>query len=299
MVKPPMQQQNNLVGIFYMVTSYVFYSMVNCIVKLLGDTISSYNIAFFRYLFSFLTIIPFLWLVEFKFKGLVKDLNIYNVLRAALSFLSMVWFAAGLANTPLNEAMALTFTTPVFMSIMAILWLKEKSTVDKWAAIFIGLIGGLIIANPHATSFNYSSLYIVGACFLWALTTIVVKILSNKQDPIVISFYMSLLTVPISLPYFLYKPYMPTAKEALLLLALGAFYNLALVTSAKAYQLIQLTVAAPFDFLRMMLGSILGCIVFDETIADKTIVGSLLIIAGSTLAVGRGIRNKLKNSIHQ
>jgi drug/metabolite transporter (DMT)-like permease len=223
-----------------------------------------------------------------NFKEDIKSFNIYNVLRAGISFLSMTWFAAGLAGTPLNKAMSLTFITPVFMSLIGIIWLKEKSTIEKWTAIFIGLLGGIIIENPFG-GFNYSSLYIIGACVLWAITGMVMKILSQRQDPITITFYMSLLTVPISLPYFIYDPYLPNPKECIIMLMLGFFYNLAQITATKAYQLTQLTVVAPFDFLRMILGIILGYMFFDEVVSDNTIFGSILVILGTTLVAGKEI----------
>jgi|GEM_PF-1642858 len=294
MARVPKQKTDDLLGIGYMVTSYCLYAVVNCLVKVLGGHISSYNVAFFRYLFSLITLIPFLSIAEFNFKKDIKAFNGYNIMRSAISFVSMMWFSAGLAGTPLNKAMSLTFITPIFVSIMGIFWLKEKSSIEKWIAIFIGLIGGVIIENPASGVLDYSSLYIIGSCFLWALTTLVIKILSEKQDPIMISFYMSLVTVPLSLPYFLYNPYIPTLKEVGIMVALGATYNLAQITGAKAYHLTKLTVVAPFDFMRMILGIVMGYIFFDEVVADNTIIGSVLIIMGATLAVYKEAKAKVR-----
>jgi len=276
-----------MAGIIYILLSCVFFSVFNCVVKILGHSISSYNIAFFRALFSLLTLCPFLFFIKFNFRKEFSSFIHYNIARVVLAFAGTYCFAAGMKGTTLNESVAITFVTPILTSLMAIFWLKDKPSIEKWIAISIGLAGVTIILNPNVDSFNYYSLYILGACVIWASSSIIMKILSKDLAPLLMVFYVSLLTTMVAMPYFLYNPYIPSKQELIILFAMGALHNLAQILMIKAYQMTKLSVVAPFDFMRLVLGAVFGYLFFNEVISDRTIIGAIMIICGCTLIVGK------------
>lgn len=273
-----------------MLLACCFYAGFNCMVKLLGNSVSSYNVAFFRALFSLLTLLPFMIGIKFNLHKAASSFNKFNILRSVVSFASMFLFAQGLKGAPLNQAMAISSLTPIFTSLLAFALLKDKPSIEKWIAIFISLAGGIMIIKPDTESFNFALIYIVEASILWALTSVIMKTLTQSQGPLLMLFYLSLLSVIMATPYFIFNPYVPSGRELLLMIMMGALYNAAQVCTAIAYTLTKLSVVAPFDFARIILNAALGALFFNEVIEDNTIMGAILIILGTSLVIGNEYR---------
>lgn len=100
-------------------------------------------------------------------------------------------------------------------------------------------------------------------------------------------FYVSLLTTIIAMPYFLYTPYIPNEQELMILLIMGILHNIAQILMIKAYQMTKLSVVAPFDFMRLVLGVVFGRFFFNELISNRTLAGAIIIIFGCTLIVNK------------
>lgn len=256
---------------------------------------SSYNIAFFRGVFSLITITPFIFFTKYNIFSGFRNFIHGNIARVILAFSGTYCFAEGLKHTPLNEAVAITFSTPILTSIMSVLWLKDKFNVEKCIAIFIGISGVAIILKPDITALNYSSLHVLAASFIWSLSSIIIKILSKDLPPVLMIFYVSLLTIIFSLPYFLYNPYIPTQNELILLFSTGALQNIAQILMIHAYRNAHLSVVTPFDFMRLILAAFLGIMFFDEKIESHTLFGAVMIISGCSLIAVK--EKKLKSKI--
>ncbi len=285
------------IGIYFIILSCVFYSGLNAVIKLAGLTMSSYNIAFFRGVFCLLTISPFLLFVKFDF---IKDLRDFiggNIARVLLAFGGTYCFAEGLKNTPLNEAVAITFSTPILTCLLSVIILKDKINIEKFIAIFLGIAGVWIILQPNMENINYSSLHVLAAAIIWSISSIIIKIISKSLSPVLMIFYVSLLTVTLSSAYFFSNPYIPSYEETKILLLMGILQNIAQLLMIRAYQKTNLSVIAPFDFIRLILGAILGSILFNEIIELRTITGAVLIIAGCLLVVKKEAKLKLMNKV--
>lgn len=290
-------KNDTTLAIYLIVLSCVFYSALNAVIKMAGLTISSYNIAFFRGVFCLITISPFLLFIKFDFVKDLRDFMGGNIARVLLAFGGTYCFAEGLKNTPLNEAVAITFSTPILTCLLSVVILKDRLNIEKFIAIFLGISGVCIILQPSIENVNYSSLHILAASLIWAVSSIIIKIISKSLSPVLMIFYVSLLTVTLSSAYFFANPYIPTYQEAKILFSMGVLQNIAQILMIRAYQKTNLSVIAPFDFIRLILGALLGSLLFNEIIELRTLAGAIMIIAGCSLVAKRESKSKLVDKV--
>lgn len=290
-------KNDTTLAIYLIVLSCVFYSALNAVIKLAGLTISSYNIAFFRGVFCLITIAPFLLFIKFDFVKDFRDFMGGNIARVFLAFGGTYCFAEGLKNTPLNEAVAITFSTPILTCILSVIILKDRLNAEKFIAIFLGISGVVIILQPSIENVSYSSFHILAASLIWAISSIIIKIISKSLSPVLMIFHVSLLTVALSSAYFFSNPYIPTYQEAKILFSIGVLQNIAQILMIRAYQKTNLSVIAPFDFIRLILGALLGSFLFNEIIELRTLAGAIMIIAGCSLVAKRESKSKLVDKV--
>lgn len=263
-----------------------FNASLTCMVRYLGENISPYTILFYRNFFSLLIIAPFA-LSDIRSN---KDSDLYkfsklNLARGVGGFLSMIFWFLGVVYLPITEAVALSFTLPLFVTIFAMIFLKERITYDKWLALLIGSIGVYLILLPGTTGFNKLSILVLVSTILWASTNIMVKSLTSSQSPQVIIFYMALTIFPLSIPFFIKNFHIPNLKEFVILILIACSSNIAQLFLAKAYKVTKVSVVIPFDFTRLIFASIFSFLLFSEIIKMHTIIGAALIIFGSFIVV--------------
>ena len=108
------------------------------------------------------------------------------------------WFTT-LSLMPLAEATALSFTAPLFTSVLAVLVLGEVMRLRRWTAVAIGFLGALIIVRPGFAAIQPAALLAIGTAAIWACSTILVKIMARTESAGAITTYMALLTTPLTL----------------------------------------------------------------------------------------------------
>lgn len=206
--------------------------------------------------------------------------------RATVGILAMeLWFHA-LALLPLTLATALSFTTPIFSTIVAITVLGEKAGLRRWGAIACGFAGMLIILRPGAGAISADALFVLASSLVMAVAGVLVKTLTRTETPETIVFYMALFMTPWSLLPAL-EHIRPLSTQALGLVALIALLStVAHLLLARAYMRAEMVVLMPFDFSRLVFTALMAYALFGETLDTPTVAGSLLIVA-STVYIAR------------
>src|SRR5205823_7318446 len=110
---------------------------------------------------------------------------------------------------PLSQAVALSFTAPLFATVGAALFLHEQVRRRRWAATVIGFLGVLIIARPEALGVSFGVALAIGSSVLSAAVTLIVKRLSRTESSSAIVTYMVLIMTPLSLVPALFVWQMP------------------------------------------------------------------------------------------
>ena len=102
----------------------------------------------------------------------VKPKNIsIQFLRSIFLFLSTVFFFYAISIISMAKALALAFVSPLIVTLLSSLLLKEKVGVHRWTAVFVGFIGALIIIQPGFIKINLATLAGLGTGIAYAAAT--------------------------------------------------------------------------------------------------------------------------------
>ena len=162
-VAEPLAARRNQIprGIAYMVASTVMFAGVNAIVKWELQTYPIGEVAFFRSLFAFLAvatmILPRTGIAVLRTRRYREHLQ-----RGLSQFGSMTCMFVAFRALSLGSAIAISFSAPLFTTLLSILILKERVGVHRWSALIVGFVGVLIITHPGAGMLTYGALFAVG-----------------------------------------------------------------------------------------------------------------------------------------
>ena len=192
------------------------------------------------------------------------------------------WFLA-LTMIPLAQVVAIEFTMPIWVAILAVAVLGERMGIWKTLAVVMGLVGVIIIVRPLGGEISKGQLIALAASFGFAASVIFVKSLIRTDKVVTILFWMLTIQSVIGLVPALQDWRSPSlyAWSWILVIAFCGAYSHYCMT--RALQHAEVTVVVPMDFLRVPLAAATGWLVYAETIDLFTGLGAVLILAGNLL----------------
>jgi drug/metabolite transporter (DMT)-like permease len=206
-------------------------------------------------------------------------------LRSLTGTVSLLFFVYALAHLPLADAIALSFTTPLWAIPVAALLLGERTPRARWIWTAIGFVGVVILLRPAGT-IHVAALAALASAILSANSATLTRGLSTTETPDRIVLYFTFFGALTSLPFALYWWQTPTPMQFVWLVVIGVLATLGLSCSARALSMSEVTFLAPFDFLRLPFAAILGFIFFAE-IPDLWMLIGVAVITASIYAIIR------------
>ena len=142
----------NILGLFYMLVSVTFFSLMDVLVKVTGEYALG-QILFFRSLFG---LIPIFFLIpKDRLKNFYKTQKIsLHFYRSIFGTVAMASIFIALRNLELAETVAMTFAGPIFVTLFSVFFLSEKVGLTRWSAVIIGFIGVIFISRPGFETAN-------------------------------------------------------------------------------------------------------------------------------------------------
>ena len=246
----------------------------------MGTRLDGMEISFFRFLFSMLTVLPFMITKGWSsFKTVNPSMHWW---RAIVGVAAIALFTYGLIFVPLAEVTVFSFTQPLFFMPLAILFLREKVSLGRWIAVILGFAGILVMIDPGSPSFNIYVFLPMGAALLFAVLDLMAKKMVSNESTLTMLFYFALGTTIAGLIPALMVWQTPNLRELLWLFALGAGANLIQVCLFKAFSATEASSLAPFRYVELVFSVFFGFMLFSESVKMKTLLGAAIII-GSTL----------------
>ncbi|PLX34080.1 MAG: RNA polymerase subunit sigma-54 [Hyphomicrobiales bacterium] len=255
------------------------------LIRMAAQRLDPFVVVFFRALFGLLIITPLMfWPRRISFRSPVPKLL---VLRGATAFLTMAtWFHA-LALLPTAEAVSLNFTAPLFVTLLAALFLGERIRWRRIAAIIAGMGGILIILQPgFETVLPAHFLPLLAALFM-ACGGVLVRRLVHDHHPNALIFYTNIAVFPLVTPFALMHWSSPSGMEWLFLLAIGATTTLTHQCLARAYRAAEAGLVAGLSFLRLPTAALAAWLVFNEWPGGNVWLGAAVIIGANILLARR------------
>jgi drug/metabolite transporter (DMT)-like permease len=204
-----------------------------------------------------------------------------QVARSALFCASTFLTFYALGFVPLATATAILFTSPLIVTALAPLLLRE--TVDRASALAVlaGFVGALIVARPGSGALHSSAFLILGSAAASAMTQILSRKVAGHDRPETTNTYMVLVgfvLASLALPFVWRWPADPW--DAVLLASLGIFGGLGHYCLVRAFELAPAPFVSPFNYVQILGAALLGFLVFGQ-VPDLWLWGGAAIIAGS------------------
>jgi drug/metabolite transporter (DMT)-like permease len=201
----------------------------------------------------------------------------------------MLWFAA-LPMVTLAELTAIGFSGPLFICLGAVLFLGERMTGARWAAVAVGFAGVLLVLKPWAgggfAGVSTGMLLMLASAPVFAGSFLVAKVLTrrDRSDVVVLwqHLWVSVLLAGFALAYWT----QPTPAQWGLLAACGFLGAGGHYCMVRAFRVADISAVQSVKFLELVWAAILGWIVFGTAPAGATVAGGLVILA-STLLLAR------------
>ena len=263
-----------------MLLSTLFFGLMAVVIRLATDTgIATAEIAFFRNAFGLLALLPFL-LRGGRAAIRTTQLPRY-VLRCAIGVASMLCGFWAIGHLPMAQAIALSYSAPLFVTIAAVIWLGEVVRRRRWTAVVLGFIGVLVIVRPGTEGFSTGSLVAVAAALLSAAVAIQIKQLAKVDAPDTIVFWTYVFWVPMSLLPALMDWSWPHGIAWLWLALIGVLGTGGQLFWTRALKLGEVSALTPISFMQLPLVTALAWLMFDEVVSHWTVAGALIIFAAN------------------
>lgn len=283
--------QHNLKAIYWMLAACLLASLMVTLVRYLSADINVLSMVFWRNVFGLVWFVP--WLCKARLKAFETTRMPIHISRAMAGLLGMwLWFYA-LTLVDLPIAVALSFTAPLLISLLAVFLLGERYSWGRWISLFVGFGGVLVILRPGTEAFDANMLWVIAAIHLWALSSILVRKLSRTEPAIKITFFMvSFMLIPSFLGALLMWQWPQTWQAWLGLAALGALANAFQYSLSTAIAKGEFQVIMPIDFTRLIFTAILAYWAFGQELDSYTFIGAGIITA---VAVYGGMRDAMRH----
>ena len=287
---------NSQKGILLIILGMSIFSIQDVLIKYLSETSSVFEIFFIRSIVGLLTISIYL---SFTNKKIIfkSQYPLLTLLRVILFFSAFLAFYISLSYLTLAEANTLFFTSPFFITIFSMIFLKEKIGIRRWSAIGIGFLGVIIVMNPTIDNLNLFYLLPVYCAICYSLSMVIIKITSDKDSVYsqIFHLYISALILTSLISLFIgdgtFNKYENPALQFLLrewtlsinentkfLFIIGLSGAAGFFCLHQAYRIASPPTIAPFEYILIFWSIFLGWIVFGDTLNLRVVVGILLIV---------------------
>ena len=243
------------------------------------------EVAFFRNAFGLLVLLPVL-LRPGHAPLRTQQLPRY-LLRSTLGLASMLCGFWALGHLPLSQAVSLSYSTPLFVTIAAAALLGEQVRARRWVAVALGFCGVLLIVRPGSTQFSTGTLVALMAALLSSIVAIQIKQLSATEPADRIVIWTTLLWVPMSLVPALGVWEWPQGITWLWVVAAGVFGTGGHMLWTRALKLGEVSALTPISFMQLPIVGLFGWLLFEEILDAWTVAGTLVILGSNAYIAHR------------
>ncbi|MDF1728831.1 MAG: DMT family transporter [Sulfitobacter sp.] len=270
--------------VWMFVTGFLFI-LVTALVKTMGPRLPSAEAAFLRYAMGLIFLLPAIGAVRaanltrrqwtlFSVRGLFHALGV------------ILWFYA-MTRIPIAEVTAINYLAPIYVTVLAAIFLGEKLAARRIIAVMLGLAGAVIILRPGFREISQGHLAMLVAAVVFAGSYILAKVLADEVAPSVVVAMLSIFTAiglaPFAIPVWI----MPTMTEVAILFAVALCATAGHYTMTLAYAAAPLTVTQPVTFLQLVWATILGLVAFGEQFDIWVVLGGAVILGSVSFITWR------------
>lgn len=270
-------------GMLLMSLAMACFGVMNVLIRMMADELPSLQLVFMRNMCSVALMLP--WMLRYGLRGMKTERLSRHVWRAAVGIGAMeAWFYA-VYLMPVNDSTAISFMTPIFVTILAVIFFGERIGVWRIGAIFCGFLGVMVITQPsHIGGLSLPVLIVLSSSLLMAIAGVLVKSLSRTDPPWRIVSYMALFMTLFSALPGIWVWQTPQLWHLAAAGMIGLLSTVAQICMAASYSRAPMVVLVPFDFTRLLFTALFAWLLIGEIPGANTWIGAVMIV-GSTLII--------------
>lgn len=280
-----------LLAIGCLTTSAFLFSIMGICIRYASHTVDNYTIVFFRNLVGLILFLPFIFKQGTEF---VKTEKLWmHTWRSIVGLAAMYGFFYAIAHLKLSNAMVFTYSSPIFIPLIAWLFLKEKITTAMLCAAVLGFIGVFCVAKPDQGLLNWISIIGISSSLLASMAFVTVRALTQTEPPERIVFYFCLIGSLLSvIPMFwVWRPYQ--LQELFFLIGAGILANVSQIFMSHAYRLAPAGQIAPVNYVAIIFAGLWGFLLWNEVPDLYSVIGFGIILSAILLCSPLTQRRKL------
>lgn len=272
-------------------------------IKWLSGDYPLHEVVFFRATTAILFTLTIFLPIEGGLKNLrTKRLPMHFLRGLCVVFANMMFFM-GLASLKVSDATAIFFVSPLIITLFSVLFLSERVGPWRWAGVFVGLIGVVVMVRPGTQSFQFAALFPIIAAIAYATLNTLTRKMGQTETASTMAFYIQLTFIVISagiglalgdgkfsgssdpsIEFILRAWVWPTLPDFAVMVFLGAASALGGYLISQAYRLCEASVVAPFEYVAMPMAILWGFLLFGD-LPDAVAWIGIILITGSGLFV--------------
>jgi drug/metabolite transporter (DMT)-like permease len=300
LAKSNLSTPSKVSGTLILVFGLFLFSIQDNIIKYFSDDYSVFQIVFIRGYIAMGIILVCMAFFSPQI-SLVSKRPLLMLARGLLGFGSYTSYYLAVAAMPLAEVVAITFTMPLFVTVMSALILKESVGPRRWAAVVIGFVGVLIIISPSGEFDLLAVIFAFTAAITYATHTIITRYLSKHDHPVTMALntiviftlssgllallmYYEIILVSSSHPslaFFGRDWVVPELFDIFLLVVIGFIAAIGFYAISKAYCVSEASAIAPFEYTYLIWAVVFGFLIWDEVPGLTTILGIMILVSSS------------------
>ncbi len=206
----------------------------------------------------------------------------FLIARGIFGALGLLCYFYTLQQMALANAIVIHYLSPLFTTIIALLFLKESVRIIQWISFAISITGVLMVKGfSNVTTFDFA-IGVAGA-FFTGLAYNAIRNMKGKEDADVIIFYQPLIALPLILLIMLFLPYqiiIPNAMDWLFLIGTGIFTQIGQYYITRAYQADSAARISSVSYIGIIWAVLIGKFLFDDSYPISVLTGMTIVLVG-------------------
>ncbi len=212
-----------------------------------------------------------------------------------LGFIFSLYAVSAHFSLPLSQFNALSFSRPLFVTILAILVLRERVGRHRWGAIAVGFLGVLVMLWPDLTGdtgVDFGTILALMSTFAFAGAIILVKTLTRTHSPMALLIWANLLSAILLVPFAIWRASMPSLADAGLILGMSLAGLAGQYCYITAMSMGDASFLSSMDYVRLPMAALADWLIFKLLPGLYVWSGAGIIIAATLYITIREVRRK-------
>jgi drug/metabolite transporter (DMT)-like permease len=288
-----MTEQNTRLGIMLMIATTFVFAMQDGISRHLAGEYNVFMVIMIRYWFFAAFVMSIAARKAGGLRAAAKTSQpVLQAFRAVLLVTEICVMVLAFTILGLIESHAVFTCYPLLVAALSGPVLGEKVGWRRWAAIGVGFIGVLIILEPGFGVFRIEAIVPLIAALMFALYGLLTRYAARKDSTATSFFWTGTVgsLAMTSVGIWFWEPMTGSDWGWMGLLCItGALGHWLLI---KCYEVAEASAVQPFAYLQLVFVSVLGIVVFSETIRTNVAIGAGLIVAAGLFTLWRERQNR-------